>query len=107
VTILIVVAFLALVALVFEIRRKNTPLRLWRYLRPRRTVRTPSPAYVMFCFVDHFEPRWGDHDTENRGVDEWRRLYPRLAARHRDADGAPRERHGVCRQWSGNMEAGL
>src|SRR5215510_10813541 len=101
-TILVVVTFLALVALVFEIRRQNTPLRLWRYLMPRRTVRTPRPAHVMFCFVDHFEPRWGgvDRDTENRYVDEWCRLYPRLAARHRNADGAPRARPGVCHRWS-------
>ncbi|MGI9424896.1 MAG: hypothetical protein ACR2PA_16990 [Hyphomicrobiaceae bacterium] len=43
----------------------------------------------MFCFVDHFEPQWHrpDYQTEVRRVDRWITDYPKIADRHKDADG--------------------
>ena len=50
-----------------------------------------GPTHVMFCFVDHFEPRWGraDYATERARMKRWCEGYPRLCAGHRDADGRP------------------
>lgn len=81
----------AVVALLLEVRRKNMHLWLRSYLRRPRTERPSGLMHVVFCFVDHFEPRWGNADveTECRRVDEWCRRYATLAARHRDADGCP------------------
>jgi hypothetical protein len=49
------------------------------------------PVHVMFCFVDHFEPRWGnaDYETERARMRRWCDDYPRLCDGHRDADGKP------------------
>ncbi len=58
---------------------------LWAYLcdeltgRPAEAV--PRPIHVMFTFVDHFEP----HDQAT--MDRWMEAYPKMADRHRDADG--------------------
>lgn len=43
----------------------------------------------MFCFADHFEPRWktNDPEVETRRVDRWCSQYPELAGRHKDSDG--------------------
>ena len=49
-----------------------------------------GPVHVMFSFVDHFEPQWGrvtDIEIERNRVDRWCEEYPRLVAKHRDADG--------------------
>ena len=45
----------------------------------------------MFCFADHFEPRWNgaDLETERRRVASWTDGYPRLCAGRSDADGFP------------------
>jgi hypothetical protein len=45
----------------------------------------------MFCFVDHFEPRWGqaDYERERERMRQWCERYPRLCEGHRDADGRP------------------
>jgi hypothetical protein len=86
---LTVLAVLAVGLLTFELRRKNMHVWLGSYLARRVTRPTTGPIHVMFCFVDHFEPRWGnaDYPTEQRRVDEWCQRYPQLAARHSDADG--------------------
>jgi hypothetical protein len=56
-----------------------------------RRPRHDGPVHVMFCFVDHFEPRWGraDYATERERVRRWCEGYPRLCAGHVDADGKP------------------
>jgi hypothetical protein len=43
----------------------------------------------MFCFVDHFEPRWGkaEYAVEVDRVNRWVDGYPKLCAGQRDADG--------------------
>jgi hypothetical protein len=57
--------------------------------RSRRKFRGVTD--VMFCFVDHFEPRWSGADlaTERQRVAKWSEAYPRLCAGRADADGYP------------------
>lgn len=95
-TVLLTVAVLAVpvlaaAAVAFVVRRKNMHLWLGDYLSRRRPARAEGPVHVMFCFVDHFEPKWGRpaRDVETRRVARWRTEYAALASRHRDADGVP------------------
>jgi hypothetical protein len=63
-----------------------------RHLRERAsTPPVQGPVHVLFCFVDHYEPRWGkaDYATEVERVTRWVEGYPRLCEGHRDADGRP------------------
>jgi hypothetical protein len=48
-----------------------------------------KPIHVMFGFMDHFEPgnRGADEARQRARVDAWVERYPRLASKHRDADG--------------------
>jgi hypothetical protein len=91
----VVLAYAA--AIVAGLRRRNVDI-WWRgYLRQRATrpgKPAAGPTHVMFCFVDHFEPRWGgaDPESETERVARWVDAYPRLCAAHRDADGH-RPRH--------------
>ena len=77
------------------LRKRNAGL-WWRdyrrHLREQRTMSTSeSPIHVMFCFVDHYEPRWGkaDYATEVQRVRRWVNDYPMLCEGRRDADGRP------------------
>lgn len=102
-TLLVIIAVTAFSALsytallVVGLRRRNVGL-WWRdYLRHLRerpgAVAAGTPTHVMFCFVDHFEPRWGKADfTREQGrVARWVEGYPKACEGHRDADGfAPR-----------------
>ncbi len=71
---------------------KNTHIWLPSYIgsRLRRTSgRVQKPVHVIFCLVDHFEPKWNKPslDIERRRIDAWVEKYPKLALRHRDSDG--------------------
>ncbi len=92
----VVLAALAAAALVYAIRlvrKRNVTGWLLGYLR--QDWRAPVPPgvtrHVLFCFVDHYEPKWGEHDyaRECARVARWRTDYPALCANHRDADGLP------------------
>ena len=90
-TALCAVLYVALIAL--GLRRRRVDI-WWRdYLRHRRDraniAKVPGPTHVMFCFVDHFEPRWNNPDraTEAERVNRWAVDYPRICAGHLDADG--------------------
>jgi hypothetical protein len=82
-------------ALVAGLRKRRVDIwwrDYWRHLRARASLARPTgPVHVMFCFVDHFEPRWMDADyaTEVRRVERWVRDYPTLCGPHMDADGRP------------------
>jgi hypothetical protein len=71
-------------------------VHLWLRSYLRRRWRTPpvppgTLRHLMFCFVDHFEPRFENppYDTECARVARWHRDYPTLCQGHRDADGRP------------------
>lgn len=92
---LIVVLLLAAVGAVIarELGQRHVGIWLDSYLRG--AWREPVPAgvtrHLLFCFVDHFEPRWKapSYELESQRVQRWRDGYPRLCEGHRDADGRP------------------
>lgn len=109
-----------------EFKRKNADIWLGSYLRRRLPERPAGPVHVMFCFVDHFEPKWGrpSADVEERRVQAWCERYERMASRHRDADGVapqhtffyPEEEYekphldkleALCRRGYGEIEVHL
>jgi len=57
-----------------------------QFKKPTHTGTT----HILFCFVDHFEPQWKNTDNinlERERVDRWFNNYPKIASKHRDADG--------------------
>ncbi len=72
-----------------DIRRKNLGIWLPAYWRQQRPARVGGPVHVMFCFVDHFEPKWGrpTAEVEAQRVAQWCERYVALARGHKDADG--------------------
>lgn len=79
--------------LAFGLKRRN--VGIWwrdyrRHLREQaRLGPRTNPTHVIFCFVDHFEPRWGkaEYAAEVERVARWVDGYPKLCAGHRDSDG--------------------
>ena len=58
----------------------------------RRIRRSYSGTTDLFlCLVDHFEPSVGQppRDIARERMTHWRRRYPEIADKHRDADGRP------------------
>lgn len=57
----------------------------------RRRPASHGTRHVLFCFVDHFEPRWRNASLaqERQRVDRWIRDYPEICAPFRDCDGFP------------------
>jgi hypothetical protein len=119
-------AVAAALLLLMEVRRKNMHLWLPAYIRRRKRPTHEGPTHILFCFVDHFEPRWSnaDYDSEVRRVDRWAQDYPNLAKKHRDADGCfpkhcfyyPEEEYrkehldkieALCREGFGEIEIHL
>lgn len=111
----------------YFIRKKEMAVWLPAYLRglgPRPVQKGPTDLF--FCVADHFEPGWS-HPTieqERRRVDLWVERFPKLAKRHRDAEGRPfqytffypeeeyREEHldklaRLCREGFGEVEIHL
>ncbi len=84
----------AAVAFVFHwVRKRNVIGWLPAYLRQdwRENAPVGKTRHLMFCFVDHYEPRWENpsYETECERVRRWRVDYPKLCEKHRDADGRP------------------
>ncbi|MBX3206860.1 MAG: hypothetical protein KF764_17450 [Labilithrix sp.] len=78
-----------------SLRQKHLQRWLPGYLRDvRERAFAPAwegPRHVLFAICDHYEPLWGQADDAKGAarVAMWRRGYPELAARYRDADGRP------------------
>jgi len=83
----------AMIAFYAALRLKNMDVWFVSYVRQsirQRRRKVSGPVHVLFSFVDHFEPQWGDNvsiETERARVDTWVDRYPRLAGKHVDADG--------------------
>ena len=124
--IVLLLAIVATIALVLEIRRKQMHIWLPAYVRRRKRPKHKGPTHIMFCFVDHFEPRWSnaDYDSEVRRVNRWAEGYPELVRKHTDADGChpkhcfyyPEEEYrkehldkieALCREGFGEIEIHL
>ena len=70
---------------------RNAHLWLPGYWRWRRSRSAQPPARLWLTIADHYEPYWNHVSDEIAlgRVAEWRRLWPRIAARHRDSAGRP------------------
>ena len=96
ITLLVTVAFCAvlyLALIAFGLRRRRVDI-WWRdYLRHLgdrvKPIKIIGQKHVMFCFADHFEPRWTnpDYTTEVERVRRWFEDYPKISDGHCDADG--------------------
>jgi hypothetical protein len=51
---------------------------------------TVKPLHIIFCLVDHFEPKWGHPDryVETARMHRWIEKYRETASWHKDADGS-------------------
>jgi hypothetical protein len=84
-------AVLAVGLLYQAIRSRHMDIWLRAWLR--QDWRAPAPEgavkHLMFCFVDHYEPAWlrPSYEVERQRVLRWKQDYPKLCARHKDADG--------------------
>jgi hypothetical protein len=83
----------ASVVVTIAIRRKNLHYWLGAYLREFTRTR-PKPTgttHIVLCIADHFEPAWNHAPiaVQCERVATWVTNLPKLALRHRDADGHP------------------
>src|SRR3546814_20246394 len=85
----------ALVAWRF-IRPRNMQIWLPQWIFRKRLPKPYGPTHVLFCFVDHFEPKHGKDGVERQRarVDRRCRDDRAVAGRHRDATGRHRP-HGI------------
>ncbi|MEH6625329.1 MAG: hypothetical protein V7739_02710 [Motiliproteus sp.] len=79
-------------ALYFILKKKNMLEWMPQYVSQRLFAdkNVKGPKHIVFSFVDHFEPQWGqvtDVEIERQRVDRWCQGYPKMAAKHKDADG--------------------
>lgn len=81
--------------ILLQIRRKHVGLWLGSYIghkikgSPR--IRAREALHVLFCMVDHFEPRQlgSTREEERNRILAWTDRYPLLADRHKDSNGRP------------------
>lgn len=129
---LLVAAAVVLAAMVavfaVEVRKRHMAIWLPGFFRQDWRGKPPAGAtrHLMFCFVDHYEPRWEEpsYEVECARVARWSKDYPKLCEGRRDADGRPpvhtfffpeeeyREEHldalvELCRQGLGEIEIHL
>ncbi|MDP6435910.1 MAG: hypothetical protein QF790_09350 [Gammaproteobacteria bacterium] len=114
------------VAVVAEGRRRNLQIWLPAYITRDSRREYAGTRHVLFCFADHYEPRWGNpaYEVEQERVNRWMDAYPKMASQFRDADGNPpkhsffypeeeyRQEHldklaALCRQGFGEIEIHL
>ena len=86
---LLAVSLIAFLLLWRELRNKQMHLWLGSYLKRNGRPKHDGTTHIMFCFTDHYEPMWANptYEQEVERVDRWIRDYPKLAGKHRDADG--------------------
>ncbi len=88
-----IIIILLLIFLVYEIIKKNIHIWFVPYIKQslerKKIKNSTGPVNIVFCFVDHFEPRWNNasYDEEVARMDKWINEYPKLASKHRDYSG--------------------
>jgi hypothetical protein len=89
----LIIAAAGVLAAINLIRKRHIAGWLASYLRQdwRAPAKAGTTRHLLFCFVDHYEPRWlgPTREVEYARVARWRRDYPKLCEKHRDADGRP------------------
>jgi hypothetical protein len=74
---------------------KNLDIWLPDYIKQRLTAKKTKPncglKHILFCLVDHFEPRWNNADInkEVERVDAWIDKYSRIAKTYKDCQNNP------------------
>jgi hypothetical protein len=94
-SVFIFIFFVVLVGFAFtfllyrECKKKNMMVWLPSYIRRQRPGKQPGLTHVMFCFVDHYEPKWNGADTvtQDARVQDWFDAYPKMAKEFSDSDG--------------------
>ena len=79
-------------AFLFILKKKNMLNWMPQYLKQhsQRNKKLKQPIHLLFSIVDHYEPQWGkpnDIEVERARVDRWLSDYPKMARKHKDADG--------------------
>lgn len=127
-SLIIILTAFAFASFLLILRSKEMHTWFLSYLIGKVKGRTApkGPRHILFCVVDHFEPQWErpSRDVEDRRVDAWVEGYPKIAGKHRDADGVhpqhtfyyPEEEYrkehldkiaGLCRRGFGEVEIHL
>lgn len=88
--IIVVIVFTCVLSVI--VRKKQMHLWLGHYIKRKLTYnsKTDKTKHIMFCFVDHYEPMWGDnipYEQECARVERWHIDYPKVAGNFKDADG--------------------
>lgn len=67
------------------------PFYFWGLIGVKEKPEFQKPIHLMVCLVDHFEPFHGgvNFGVAKKRVEFWRKSYPEMADRFRDADGNP------------------
>lgn len=87
------VVFLILIfSAIFYIVLKSRNINIWfiSYLADLfHSPKVLATKHIMFCFVDHFEPKWGrpSEEVQLARVERWEREYEQIALKHVDSDG--------------------
>ena len=71
---------------------KNTHIWLSSYLEQRlrrKNRHNKKLTHIMFCLVDHFEPKWENpsYEVEAERVNRWVLNYPKVVEEFRDSEG--------------------
>ena len=85
---IVMVVLISLSAII--VYKKNLHIWLGSYITRRVEPPIPDePLHIIFAFVDHYEPGWGNppYEKEVQRVDEWCKRYPVMVENHVDADG--------------------
>ena len=73
------------------LRSRNLHIWIWPYILSsfKRRSNDVKPVHIMFCFVDHYEPKWENpaKEVEQDRVNRWLNEYPVIASKYKDADG--------------------
>lgn len=65
------------------------PYFLWQKFLPQEKAAASKPTHIFLCIADHFEPGHANIPAamQEQRIKSWLKGYPRMALRHRDADG--------------------
>ncbi len=72
-----------------EVKTKHVMNWLPAYIRQKARPKHNGLTHVMFCFVDHYEPKWNKVNIAQADarVETWYREYPEMAKQFKDSDG--------------------
>ena len=92
---LFLIVLLAFVSAAGYLLLRSKSMHIWMFSHIGYVIKNALASkprgltHIMFCFVDHYEPKWENpaREIEKERVDTWLKKYPELADRWRDSDG--------------------